>query len=82
MSVQSARLLSDIADIAARNGTSEAAFMRMAHRNLSCALVNGMGNVYATSLFATARAAGRKFQEGDAVAVGRDVSDCLCMNRT
>jgi hypothetical protein len=75
MGVQAARLLSDVADIAAQNGVSKAAFVRMAHTELSCALVKGMGRVYSRGMNATVRAAGRAFQEGCPVAVADTVSE-------
>ena len=77
MGLQSARLLSDISSFAARNGTLKAGLVRMAHQDLSCALVKGLDNMYATLLFATVHAAGREFREDDLVAVGRPVSSHL-----
>ena len=75
MGVQASRFLSTLGDVAARGGVSKAAFVRMAHRELSCALVKGMGGVYATSQFTLARAVGRMFQEGSPVPVADSVPE-------
>ena len=75
LGVHAARLLSEVADVAARGGVPKTAFVRMAHAELSGALVKGMGKVYAMSMQATVRAAGRGFQEGHPVPVAETVSE-------
>ena len=75
LGVRATRLLSEIADVAARGGAPKGAFVRMAHAQLSCALVKGMGKVYASSMQATVRAAGRAFQDGNPVPVADTVSE-------
>jgi hypothetical protein len=73
LGVQAARFLKEVADYAARKGVSKSAFTRMAHTELSCALVKGMALVWNAGMFATARAAGRGFQEGQDVPVADTV---------
>ena len=54
-------VLNEVASYAARKGMSKSAFMRMAHAELSCAVVKGMAFVWNAGMHATARAAGRGF---------------------
>jgi hypothetical protein len=52
-------------DVAASRGTvSEAAFVRSAYREVSCALQRGLGLQYGRSLFNLARASGKHFMPG------------------
>ena len=75
LGVQAARYLNDVADYAARKGVSKSAFVRMAHAELSCALVKGMAQVWNAGMFATVRAAGRGFLEGGDAPVADTVSE-------
>ena len=69
LGTQGTQFLSCVADVAAAGGASKAAFVRAAHAELSCALVKGMGAVYAASMFETVRAAGRNWRPGAEVPV-------------
>jgi hypothetical protein len=49
---------------ASRGSVSQAAFVRSAYREVSCALQRGLGLMYGRSLFNVARASGRQFMPG------------------
>ena len=72
---QATRFLSELADIAAKGSVRKSSFVRMAHTELSCALVKRMGKVCSASVHETVRAAGRGFLEGSAVPVAETVCE-------
>ena len=57
--------LKQLGAVAAADGKiSQAAFVRSAYREVSCALQRGLGRMYGRSLFNIARASGRQFMPG------------------
>ncbi len=57
--------LKQLGAVAAADGKiSQAAFVRSAYREVSCALQRGLGQMYGRSLFNIARASGRQFMPG------------------